>query len=507
MKRNRSGTGWNWSLARNSATVSAAVFFSPVMACFSQSPQPDVQGQVRLLSEAMNRIQSQIDESQRELSDLKRQLAVLQGSTGAPAEAPREQPSDADVVDLASAVAGMRESQAIHETQIATLEQTKVESESKYPLKISGLILMTGSVNTQRVDSAVTPAIAINGAGSTAATVRQTILGLDASGPHLFAASSHAELRLDCDGDTGGPGYGESSVLGTLRLRTAHAELVWQHTKSYFALDRPLISPNAPASVTAVAQPPLAWSGNLWTWNPQVGASHDFASERAARLHVEGALIDVGDPPALYPPQRNGTYTAPNTAELSRWPGVEARVALATGDIERGPHLGMSGYFAPHRVPGYANFNSWAGALDFSFPVTGWTQVTGGAYRGQALGGMGGGAYKDFVARTYEGELYFRALDDSGGWVQWKQRRGERLEFNEAFGVDNVPAHQLRFFAINNADSYYNLARNRTITGNVIYSPSAYLLFSLEYRRIASSFVNSPTEFSDVIGLAAGYKF
>ena len=32
-----------------------------------------------------------------------------------------------------------------------------------------------------------------------------------------------------------------------------------------------------------------------------------------------------------------------------------------------------------------------------------------------------------------------------------------------------------------------NLARNRTFTGNVIYSPSAYLLFSLEYRRLESS--------------------
>jgi hypothetical protein len=103
--------------------------------------------------------------------------------------------------------------------------------------------------------------------------------------------------------------------------------------------------------------------------------------------------------------------------------------------------------------------------------------------------------------------LYFRVLDDSGGWVQWKQRTGERLEFNEAFGIDNVPAHQLRPYAAMTPVNFYNLARNRTFTGNVIYSPSAYLLFSLEYRRIASSYVTSPTLFSDVIGIGAGYKF
>jgi len=41
----------------------------------------------------------------------------------------------------------------------------------------------------------------------------------------------------------------------------------------------------------------------------------------------------------------------------------------------------------------------------------------------------------------------------------------------------------------------------------VIYRPSAYLLYSIEYRRIESSFVNSPTASSDVIGVAAGYRF
>jgi len=94
-----------------------------------------------------------------------------------------------------------------------------------------------------------------------------------------------------------------------------------------------------------------------------------------------------------------------------------------------------------------------------------------------------------------------------GGWVQAKQKINERLEFNEAFGMDNVPAYQLVPFAIAGPDNYYNFARNRTFTSNVIYKPSAYLLYSIEYRRIASSFVDSPTTSSDVIGVAAGYRF
>ena len=48
---------------------------------------------------------------------------------------------------------------------------------------------------------------------------------------------------------------------------------------------------------------------------------------------------------------------------------------------------------------------------------------------------------------------------------------------------------------------------NRTYTGNVIYRPSAYLLFSLEYRHLQSSPVNDYTATGEIIGIATGYRF
>jgi hypothetical protein len=464
-----------------------------------------MQDQVRRINDAVNRVEAKIEESQRELAELKGQLAVLRGTAAPPAAAaPQEQFAAAD---LAAAVAGIRESQAVHETQLATLDQSKVESESKYPLKVSGLILMTGTANTQGVDMAETPTVAVHGPGSTAATIRQTVLGLDARGPHLFGATSRADLRFDFFANAGGSGYGGSTALGILRMRTAHAQLDWQHTNAYFSLDRPLVSPDAPTSLTAVAIPPLAWSGTLWTWNPQVGTSHDFFADRALNLRAEGALIFVADPPQFYASSPAAGYSPPSTTEQSRWPGAQGRVALVHPGEDGGAHFGIGGYVAPHRLPQPRRFNSWAVTADFNFPITRYTGVSGNSYYGQALGGLGEGAFKDYAAILYEGKWYYRPLDDMGGWVQWKQRAGQRFEFNEAFGMDNVPAHQLRPYTFTNNDSYYNLARNRTITGNVIYSPSAYLLLTLEYRRIASSYVRSPTEFSDVIGLGAGYKF
>jgi hypothetical protein len=137
-------------------------------------------------------------------------------------------------------------------------------------------------------------------------------------------------------------------------------------------------------------------------------------------------------------------------------------------------------------------------------------EFAGSFYRGLSLGGLGGGAYKDYLFRTdpnNPGAVYYETLDDVGGWAQLKQRATTRLEFNAAFGIDNVPAGQLRPFANTANAIYQNLSRNRTYTANVIYSPSAYLLFSLEYRYLLSSPVVGATNAANIIGVAAGYKF
>ena len=472
-----------------------------------QPTQAEVQDRIQTLSTEVSRVETQLQESQRELAELKQQLASLRSSSGAP-PANTVAAAQPDAADLAAAVAEIRETQAMQGTQIATLDQSKVESASKYPVRLSGMILLNGFVDTHRVDSASTPSAALYGSGSTGASVRQTIVGLDVTGPEVLGAHTSGDVRIDMNASASGSGYSGSYALGLVRLRTAHMDLDWSHSRAFFALDRPLLTPEVPSSLTAVAVPALAWSGNLWAWNPQVGAMVHTKLAHALNLRIDTALMDVADPPPLYPSTPNGSYSPPSTAELSRWPGVESRIGLESDDPENGFRLGASGYFAPHRTAdNQFTFDSWAGAADLHLPVSRFTRFSANAYWGSALGGLGGGAYKDIVARLENGELYYQALDDRGGWVQWKQLAGPKLEFNEAFGIDNVPAGQLRPFAIQTPVSEYNLARNRTFTGNVIYSPSAYLLFSLEYRRILSSYVTAPGEFSDVIGVAAGYKF
>ena len=368
---------------------------------------------------------------------------------------------------------------------------------------------------------AATPTLAVPGSGSAGATVRQTILGLEAQGPHLFGARSYADIWIDFDGNPSSSsstasytGYYDANAT-LLRLRTAHAGLQWQHTEAYFSLDRPIFSPDTPASLTAMAQPEFAWSGNLWTWNPQVGVTQDLGLTGSHDLRLQAALIDVGDAP-LSPISSSSsapTVTPPGSAEQSSRPGVEARVALlgpAVSDNGERSHLGIGGYFAPHHSSLGYNYDSWAATLDAQLHLPARLQWTASAYRGLALGGLGGGAYKDFAYNEdadIPGNYYFRALDDVGGWTQLKEKLSERIELNAAFGIDDVFANELRSFAVAGGSMYQNLARNRTYTGNVIYSPSAYLLFSLEYRRLASFPVIGLPAQSNIVGLGAGYRF
>lgn len=485
----------------------------------------DLSLRVQQLTTAMVRTRAQLKESQRQLDAMRAQLDELKRELAQTAPNGAAVPTSKAAQDFqpapkttAAAIQEIRDRQAMQEAQIAVHDQTKVESESRYPVKITGLVLLNGFVNTGAVDQPATPTLAIPGAGSTGASVRQTILGLDAHGPHLLGANSFANVRVDFSGRPGAANssagysgyYGANAML--LRLRTARAALQWSRTEAFFSLDRPLFSPDIPSSLTAIAEPPLAWSGDLWAWNPQLGVTQDFAPAGSRGLRLQAALIDTSDAP-LSPVFGTATGTiASATAERSRWPGVEARVALL--GAERNPehernHFGVGAYFAPHHNSLGYRYDSWAGTLDVNFSLPARLQFTGSFYRGQALGGLGGGAYKDFAYRRDgdTGGYYFRPLDDVGGWAQLKEKLNERLEFNAAFGMDNVFASELRPYFAPDASMAQNLFRNRTYTGNVIYSPSAYLLFSLEYRHLESSPVIGPSADSNIVGLGAGYKF
>jgi hypothetical protein len=457
-----------------------------------------LQQQVDRLAAMLAQEESALKESQARIAELRREVVALgasvPGSRNDGQAAWAEQEAGEAAGRLEGQVNALREQQELQQSEIATHEQSKVESASKFPVKLTGLILVNGFFNSTGVDSIQTPTVALGGNGTAGISLRQTVLGLDARGPHVFGAASSGDVRADFFGSGSTSSYTSGGVA---RLRTAHAELDWDAARAFVALDRPIVNPNTPSSLTAVAVPGLAWSGNLWNWIPQVGAAYEHA-----HVVVQAAVADVPNPPPM-----SGTAvntSGPSLAEQSRRPGSEARVGYTYGDAVTGLQLGLGGYYSPHRGDDY-HFDAWAATFDYRVPVTRYFELSGNVYRGAALGGLGAGAFKDYVWRRTDDS--YHALDDAGGWAQLKARLSERLEWNAAYGVDNAFAGELRPYVSLGSGWYQNLARNATITSNFIYSPTAYTLFSLEYRRVDSGSAGGAASRADVYGVAAGYRF
>ena len=467
-----------------------------------------LQRQVEKLVALLAQEESALKESQMRIEGLQKQVAALQAdvagvpndSPGAASQTEAVEAARSDAAHLEAQVSALREQQDLQQSEIATHEQTKVESASKFPVKLTGLILVNGYFNSSGVDVIQTPAVALGGPGTAGFSLRQSVLGLDARGPRVLGAATSTDVRVDFFGS---PVQNSYTGGGVVRLRTAHGELAWNSGRVFAALDRPILNPNTPSSLTAVAEPALAWSGNLWNWMPQVGGEYETPSAGRSRLVFAAAVADVPDPPPL----RANTVTTPTAslAEQTRRPGSEARLGYSYGDRLTGLHVGVGGYYSPHRSGNDFRFDAWAGTVDLRIPITRYFQLSGSGYRGAALGGLGAGAFKDYVWRRTDDT--YHALDDAGGWAELKARIGERLEFNTAYGLDNAFTHQLRPYVTAAAGWYQDLGRNATLTSNIIYSPTAYTLFSFEYRRIDSTSATGTASMSDVYGVAAGYRF
>ncbi len=448
-----------------------------------------MQQTVERLTAAMAEAQAQIDANQKALADMRQQLEALQKqmaaektasdpttaafALSAAAQAVGSQPTEAGSPGAPASPDEIRERLAIDESQIATHDQIKVETASKYPLAVTGLILFNGFINTHRVDISAAPTYALPGSGSTGFSLRQTVLGFDARGPHLFGATSHADMRVDFFATGAQPSYAAS---GLLRLRTAHARLNWTNTEAFFALDRTILEPNAPSSLVAMAQPELAWAGNLWSWNPQIGLSHQFSLWESSRIRTQVALIDAAEPQT---PGANPEVSTLTLSEYSRWPGIQGRVAYARGENGVGPEIGVGGYFSPHRTPDNFRYDAWAATMDLRLPVTRHFEVLANAYRGAGLAGLGGGGYVDYVYHYVDGAEVPHGLSDVGGWAQLKARATERFEMNAGYGIDNPFSKEIAASVDPDGTSPYpGLLRNKSFFSNAIYSEQLSSVFS-----------------------------
>jgi hypothetical protein len=469
----------------------------------STADSPRLEQRLDQVLSALNSMQHQLDDSKQQIDQLRGELQEVHAQLAAAnAETPAATAEAAS--QLKSSVQQLQDQDEILHAEVKQHDQTKVESASKYPVKINGLLLFSSFLNDGAVDNIDLPIVALPrdptiAHGSLAATVRQTILGLEVRGPMLWGARSAGDFHVDFFG--GVPYTDYTTSTGTLRLRTAHARLDWANHSLIAALDAPLVSPIEPTSYVGLGEPPFAWSGNLWIWAPQL-ESINRAHLGSGTLGLDFSLLD---PPAPGSPSITGERQ-PDPAEGSRQPGYESRISYSFPLLDRSFTVGAGAYYSRQTYLNKQHVDAWAGTADWKVPFSRWLELSGEFYRGRALGGLGGGTFKDYVTDPDSGLI--QGLDDVGGWSQLKARISRSIEANAGIGEDAGFSQVLREYTNPYAtDAYTNLARNRTVLANIVYRPKTYLLFSAEYRNIYSWPISGQVNTAQSLGLATGYSF
>jgi hypothetical protein len=525
--------GHNVSFCIACASLFFATFHcAPILAQTTngQSPQPasssdtqrmaDIERRLDDVTTTLGQTQQALQQSLLEIQRLRAELNALRPPTGNPPAVPEPAvaPSAGAETATGSKSSSSDDLEALHEQQdtlqaeIKQHEQIKVESASKYPVRVTGLVLFNAFSNAGVVDNAELPTIAfprVSGSshGSAGATMRQTLLGLEATGPELWNARSSASISTDFFGGLSSNTYGYSSPTGFLRLRQADASLDWEKTTAQVGVTETLISPIAPTSYATLAVPALSASGNLWAWSPQIRVEQRIPFSDQHRIGLEAGLI--------YPQTLGYASTQLVTpVEASRRPGYEGRISWrADGNSTGTPRpfvLGIGAYSGSQYYNSTTSIHSWAVTADWQVPLFKWFEITGEAYRGRALGAFGGGSYKDILTGTdvITGLTRTQGVDAVGGWSQMKVRVGSTMEANAAFGLDDALGSNFDGLILSPSTNPLQMnARNSSVIGNFVFRPKTYLILSPEYRRIQSWLYSGPANTANIFTITAGYQF
>lgn len=461
----------------------------------------ELQQQVSELRAAVAEMRSEAAQYRAETAELRRELQTLRAQ---PSEintqanrysaVPGSQPDGAaaqtasqgdQTAPIEQRVANLEETTQLLNSKIEDQYQTKVESASKYRVRLSGIVLMNlfsnrGTTDNQDIPSFVTGPN--QGKGDFGATLRQSEIGLEAFGPTIAGAKTSANLQADFAG--GFPDTWNGVNSGIFRLRIATMRMDWSNTSLVVGQDDLFISPLSPTSFASLAIPAFNYAGNLWAWTPQVRVEHRFDLSESQNITIQGGILDslTGEFPA------NSYSRMPGPGESSGQPAYGTRIAWATPFFGRPLTLGAGGYYSRQNWGGNHTVDGWAGTTDWEIPLTARFGLSGEFYRGRAVAGIGGGISQSVVFLGQPGiaTTLVRGLDSRGGWSQLKFRATNKLELNAGFGLDNPTTAEVRAATVSQAYLEPILVQNRSGLVNFVYRPRSNLLFSTEYRHLQS---------------------
>ena len=403
----------------------------------------------------------------------------------------------------------VEEYEDLENSRLEEQSQSKIESGSKYRVRLSGIVLLNVFSNRGGVDNQDFPAFAQEtdppfSSSSFGASVRQSQFALEAFGPSVGNARTSA--RIDFDFAGGFPQDAPNGqTMGIMRLRTAVVRLDWANTSVIVGQDRLFFAPLSPTSIASLAVPPLSYAGNLWSWTPQVRVEHVVHLSERSSFTVQGGILDSlsGDLPS------DGQSGYSSWGEQSSQPAYASRVALSFPFLGHETTLGTGGYYGRQFWGFGRHVDGWASTIDISVPLSRMFALTGAFYRGRAVGGLGGALDQNVLmsGSLFSSATVIQGLDSTGGWMQLKFKPTEKFQINAAYGQDDPFASEMRRFPPGQSYYGYSFTRNQSPMANFIYQLRSDVEFSVEYRRLKTMALGEDTASANHYVATVGYKF
>jgi hypothetical protein len=487
----------------------------------TSSKDPSLLDLVRRAQEAAESAQAESRQARAEIESLKREMASLK------TELSRLQPGDCgsriadcglqsgfnkdgneeaspsaqsairnpqSAIDNDERLAKIEEQLEINSAQIKEHAQTKVESDSRFRVRLFGMILANTYLNSNDYSLSDNPLFARQPEpgerkNNVGASLRQTKIGLSMTGPRLGNARLSAEVETDFWG--GGP----NNVLGFFRVRTATANLDWERTSIQVGQRAPIISPREPTSIAAVWRPSLTGAGNLWQWRPQLAIEHRPSLSEKSELVLQGAFL---------PSFGEGI----GGEELEGPPSYQSRIAYRRkSDSGRNFEVGFGGHFGKREFEFRRNVDGYIVSSDWLIPLGSRFEISGEAYHGRSVSlSEDSGANIDrlfaFNGPLDDARTIVRGVRSSGGWLQFTAQARRDLEFNFAYGQEDPSDRDIVSGIFTNQTRF----KNQVGSANFIYHLRSNFLMSVEYRRMWTDYSTGRFK-NNHYNLGFGYQF
>jgi hypothetical protein len=426
--------------------------------CWAQ--QPDA------MREVLDRL-ARLEEQNRALTKEVQELRERLGPAAAPAEA-----------------APLAERVEVAEQRVAELDQTRVASENKLPVTLTGMLLFNAYANGQTSAGGQYPTVlpAAGQAAGAGASLRQSIIGLKFDGPTVLGgAKVRGSLQMDFFG-------GNAGLAQTFRLRVATLDLAWKNTTAGFAFDKPIIAQRNPDSLAQVAVSPLTGAGNLWLWQPQARVEHRRQLTANSGLRGQLALYQTAELESGIADQYYGSLS-------NARPGYQGRGEYF---IERGGRrLEVAAGF--HRSTTRVIGQSAASRIftvDWLVRPAARVTLTGTYFRGSNMGVLGGLHQGISIVYTKQGDFAL-PVHGQGGWAQLKLQLTQRAALNVFSGQQDDRNRDLLRGGV---------AKNQSHGANLMYRWGPNLMTSFEASQVRTAYFGN-TRINPHYDLAIAYLF